>query len=199
MQTKKDYIQKAILQAATDEFFEHGYQKASMRKMAERAGTRMSNFYNYFKSKEELFTYIVNDTYHSMQQIIRSMAQSDQKFNFRNITDIKVLSEELTQWLQVFKPLFTKNTILLLDCAQGTKFENVKEDLIQHLIIIAGKLCNGIPDRLSKGKYPLQTFLTQMVDDIIQTVRIHAHDPNLKEIVYHQIGTFVTGIFVMTY
>ena len=54
MQTKKDYIQKAILQAATDEFFEHGYQKASMRKMAERAGTRMSNCYNYFKSKEEL-------------------------------------------------------------------------------------------------------------------------------------------------
>lgn len=33
MQTKKDYIQKAILQAATDEFFEHGYQKASMRKI----------------------------------------------------------------------------------------------------------------------------------------------------------------------
>lgn len=199
MQTKKDYIQKAILQAATDEFFEHGYQKASMRRMAERAGTRMSNFYNYFKSKEELFTYIVNDTYHSMQQIVRSMAQSDQKFNFRNITDIKILSEELAQWLKVFKPLLTKNTILLLDCAQGTKFENVKEDLIQHLIIIAGKLCNGLPERLSKGRYPLQTFLTQMVDNVIQTVRIHAQDPNLKEIVYHQIGTFVAGIFVMTY
>ncbi|MCI0995190.1 TetR/AcrR family transcriptional regulator [Pseudomonas corrugata] len=45
----------AILQAATEVFQEHGFERASMAQVSARIGGSKSTLYRYFSSKEELF------------------------------------------------------------------------------------------------------------------------------------------------
>ena len=59
MQTKKDEIYSAILTAAQAEFSQHGFGGTTMRKIATRAKVTLSNIYNYFKSKDEIFTAVL--------------------------------------------------------------------------------------------------------------------------------------------
>jgi AcrR family transcriptional regulator len=55
MQVLKDAIRQRIVTEALEVFLEKGYEKASMRDLAQRVGTSVSNIYHYFASKEELF------------------------------------------------------------------------------------------------------------------------------------------------
>jgi AcrR family transcriptional regulator len=59
MQIPKDKIERKILAAAREEFAGSGFQPASMRKIADKAGVSVSNIYNYFGNKDELFVSIV--------------------------------------------------------------------------------------------------------------------------------------------
>jgi TetR/AcrR family transcriptional regulator, mexJK operon transcriptional repressor len=50
---------QAVVEAAKSVFFEEGYQLASMDQIAERAGTTKRTLYDYFGSKEALFTEVI--------------------------------------------------------------------------------------------------------------------------------------------
>ena len=49
----------ALLQAAREEFAEHGYAGTSIRSLAERAGISTSMLYHYYASKQQLLEAIV--------------------------------------------------------------------------------------------------------------------------------------------
>lgn len=51
-----DESKKNILSAACDVFAERGYEKASVREVAARAGISVGGIYLYFNNKEELYT-----------------------------------------------------------------------------------------------------------------------------------------------
>ena len=59
MQIKKDYTREQIVEVAKQVFMTKGYTKTSMRDIAAGVGIGVSNIYNYFKSKDELFRHIV--------------------------------------------------------------------------------------------------------------------------------------------
>jgi len=50
MQYQKEEVRARILGAALDEFEEHGYLAAQVRRIAERAGVSTGNLYRYFLS-----------------------------------------------------------------------------------------------------------------------------------------------------
>ena len=56
MQIKKEEIENAIIAAAKAEFMDKGYKDASLRSIAKKSGVSLSNIYNYFKSKDMLFS-----------------------------------------------------------------------------------------------------------------------------------------------
>lgn len=55
MQAEKEYVRKNILAAATPLFYAKGYVKVPMRKIAEASHVGLSNIYNYYDSKEDIF------------------------------------------------------------------------------------------------------------------------------------------------
>ena len=59
MQTLKKEVKERILKAARVEFAEHGFTKAKMRSIAERAGVSTGNLYTYFPNKDDLFCALV--------------------------------------------------------------------------------------------------------------------------------------------
>mgnify|MGYP000571707897 CR=1 FL=1 len=54
MRVKRKSVEDAILRAAEQEFIENGYQKATVSKIARRAGISPANVYVYFQSKLEV-------------------------------------------------------------------------------------------------------------------------------------------------
>lgn len=53
--------QRAILDAATEEFGEKGFHEGSISGITQRAGVALGSFYTYFDSKDEVFRALVND------------------------------------------------------------------------------------------------------------------------------------------
>src|SRR5690606_10552707 len=47
-------LRKNILQAASQEFLEHGYEDFSLRRVAERIGYTPTTIYLYFRNKDDL-------------------------------------------------------------------------------------------------------------------------------------------------
>lgn len=55
MQYIKEPLRRRILEIALEEFDEKGYEGASMRTIAEGAGTSLGNLYRYFQNKDDLY------------------------------------------------------------------------------------------------------------------------------------------------
>jgi len=70
MQTKKEQTKEQIVDIATRIFQKKGFMKTSMRDIAKGAGTGVSNIYNYFKNKDELFRYIVMPLITDMEKMM---------------------------------------------------------------------------------------------------------------------------------
>ncbi len=69
-QVLKQEYRNLILNAALDEFFNNGYNAASMRKIALKANMTVGNLYHYYKDKEDLFSALVSDTIVALNQTI---------------------------------------------------------------------------------------------------------------------------------
>jgi len=59
MRLLKDDKYDSILEAARKEFIRKGFKDASMRDIAKNAGVGLSNIYNYFRNKDEIYLAIV--------------------------------------------------------------------------------------------------------------------------------------------
>ncbi len=70
MQIKKDYTREQIVEVAKQVFMTKGYTKTSMRDIAAGVGIGVSNIYNYFKGKDELFRNIVGLLITELEQMM---------------------------------------------------------------------------------------------------------------------------------
>ncbi len=74
MQYQKEEVRARILAAALDEFEEHGYLGAQVRRIAERAGVSTGNLYRYFASKDDIFDTIVRASYERISALMADAA-----------------------------------------------------------------------------------------------------------------------------
>lgn len=69
-QVLKQEYRELILNAALEEFFNHGFNDASMRKIAKNANMTVGNLYHYYRDKEDLFSALVSDTVTALNKTI---------------------------------------------------------------------------------------------------------------------------------
>jgi len=129
MQKLKDEVRNRIIEAAVNEFSRSGYEKASMRDICKAAGISVSNTYNYYRNKEELFESIVKPVYEMVKNMFRqSLMQSAQKLSsggntMAHIDDIvgKILQMDARQ---------RQLLIILVEQSAGTRYEKSKEEMM---------------------------------------------------------------------
>ena len=68
---------KAIFEAAVREFSECGYNGATMDEIALKAGVAKGTLYYHFKSKEEIFSFVVVEGIRAMQTAISQINDMD--------------------------------------------------------------------------------------------------------------------------
>ena len=129
MQTLKDEVRNNIIAAAVREFDEQGYEKASMRTIAKAAGISVSNTYNYYPGKEQLFSSIVEPVFNQVKELFRKSMQASLKqglsgSNFQSFIDGVVAS--LLQMDARQRQLL----IILAEKSGGTRYEKAKEEMV---------------------------------------------------------------------
>ncbi|WP_113671066.1 TetR/AcrR family transcriptional regulator [Vallitalea guaymasensis] len=193
MQIKKDEVKNAIIKSGEKEFLEKGYEKASIRKIVKQAGTTIGNFYNYFDNKEALFEVLVKDEYDKFIYFIHNhdkIERPDYLWQISNPSKWRVVLSEL---LSKVVPNFGIGLIILLDCSEGTKFANCKNELVN---LIKNHFIEHI-EKYNKEYNSIEIgdiISEQLIDGIIKILR-NNNNPDLKHkliteyILFYMIGT----------
>lgn len=171
MQYLKEDVKERILSSALIEFKNHGYLDASMRDIAQGANIASGNIYRYFKNKEALFNELIDPVY---TKIINYISQIQNEFNnsdnSKKEDSLSYINDIYNKIIELFKIYSVELTIISnTNKSKGSKYENVKEDLI--LLVN-----NILVECLSKNK---------------------KEDENNKELIYILSSTLVEGVSIV--
>lgn len=79
MANKDHSLDGGIIQAAYEEFLACGFQKASLHKIAEKAGVTTGAIYTRYKNKDALFVSLLQDFFGTMKEIFIPAAEEYEK------------------------------------------------------------------------------------------------------------------------
>lgn len=130
MPKDKSENHEKILAAAKKEFLSHGFEKASMRRIAAEVGITVSALYKHFENKEEMFAALVQPMLDEFILMYRRIEKEEHDaieevgaaaafLNDDAITTMKYIYDHL----DMFK--------LLVCCAQGTRYEDYSSVLVE--------------------------------------------------------------------
>ena len=76
-QVQKEDIRRIILQAARGEFLQKGFKDTSMRTISRLSGVTLSNIYNYFRDKDEIFRAVLTPLLNAFEQLFAEHNSDD--------------------------------------------------------------------------------------------------------------------------
>ena len=124
-------VYESVLACAKNEFLEKGYKDASLRVIAQAAGTSTGSIYTRFKDKAGLFNAIVGpaadqlkDMFVEIQENFHSLDDSTQEAEMGEYT-----SRHQMEMLEYIYDHFDEFR-LLLDCSDGTRFSGFVDELV---------------------------------------------------------------------
>lgn len=124
-------VYEAVLACAKKEFLEKGYKDASLRVIAQAAGTSTGSIYTRFKDKAGLFDAIVGpaadqlkDMFVEIQENFHSLDDSTQEAEMGEYTSLHQM--EMLEYIYDHFDEFR----LLLDCSDGTRFSGFVDELV---------------------------------------------------------------------
>ena len=127
MQTLKEEIQARIQKVATAAFLRYGYQEVTMRDIAKKSAISVGNLYNYYKNKEDLFYSLTGTSYLYLKQLLRAVKEHGPQSGVTDTDFTKSLVRKISQLLKQHRVGF----LLMIDRGQGTKYNNLKDELME--------------------------------------------------------------------
>ena len=79
MANRDHSMDDGIIQAAYSEFLAYGFQKASLHKIAEKAGVTTGAIYTRYKNKDALFASLLQDFFETMQVLFTPSQKNTKK------------------------------------------------------------------------------------------------------------------------
>lgn len=119
--------QEKIINIATQEFLNNGYQTASLRKIAKAAQVTTGAMYGYYKSKEELFNNIVVDVGDKFKEYYLTKGID------------KMIIDYIYQNFEIFR--------LIICCSKETRYEEYLDHLVDEKVQQLKE--QGFDDKLS--------------------------------------------------
>ena len=137
-----------IMAAAREEFLEYGFEDASMRRIGERCGMTAAGIYRHCRDKADLFEQVVapdvkrlscwlDDHVARYEDVLRQGGSAGWQDS-----EIDMMREIVYPHMEDYQ--------LLLNCAQGTRYENFLHDLTE---ISQEKLQRYLPSLKNLGYY----------------------------------------------
>lgn len=127
---KADTLYK-IIPSAKKEFMEKGFEKASVRKIAENAGITAAGLYRHFKDKEAMFTSLVESAANELIQMYVMLQQEFEKkpedVQRKEVFDYS--TNNIGRFMDCIYDHFDEFK-LLITCSEGTEFSGYIDKLV---------------------------------------------------------------------
>ena len=185
MPKDKTESHQRIISAATQEFLEKGFQNASTRSIAARAGMTSGGLYRHFQDKEDMFAALVEPAlkeFHLwMEAHIRrgySGALSGDFSAMWKDNEVDMIREVVYPNLDAFR--------LILCCSQGTRYENFVDNLVkEHQAIMMEVFENlraqGVPVK-DVSEEELHILMSAYTTAMFEPI---AHNYSLEKAMHH--------------
>lgn len=129
MQILKDEIREKILEIALEEFYSFGFDKTSIRSIADKTGISVGNVYRYFKSKEEIFDTLLTPV---LVELVGLLNHNENEIEISVGSLMNFMENQAVKITEVIAKR-KKEIIIIVDGSKGTKYENSKEEFIKSL------------------------------------------------------------------
>jgi len=129
MQIQKENIRNLIIAIARDEFVTHGFRDASMRRVADKSGVALSNIYNYFKSKDELFSEILQPVLTEIDGTLRKH-NNEENLTLDYFSSDDYQRRDLVSMVTLVESYKIELNLLLFQSA-GSSYENFREQITE--------------------------------------------------------------------
>jgi hypothetical protein len=130
VQYKKDEIKERIDRAALAVFSSKGYRKTKVTDIAAKANVSVGNIYLYYKGKDDIFYSIVPESFwESLQSLLFNKVGAFREDLGNHIGAIMV-NQHFIKYLIENR----ERMLILFTGSDGTRYENVKEQLVNFLI-----------------------------------------------------------------
>jgi len=128
MQILKDEVRERIIAAAAKEFMRQGYRRASTRRIAQKARIGKSNLYNYFGSKEELFSALIAPFHESFRAFLDEVTGhvGAERLGVEAVEDA---SRSIAAFIRANREAF----ITIMEGSDGTRYQGYKEEVTDSL------------------------------------------------------------------
>ena len=183
-------VTERLVAAAETEFMEKGYGEASIRTIAEKADTSPRAVYTRFKNKEELFAAIVEPVHSAFMELYHRERAAYWK-RAGNL-DFSVEPEETYLRYLRFAYEHRKEFLLILTCAQGTRYQDLPGRLARE--DIEGVRAN-VPQYLAKTSvFPFDEAMDLFVENITIDFYNALFVPVIKDLPYETACAYVAKL-----
>lgn len=147
MQIQKEGIRKTILEVTREEFIKNGFKNTSMRTIAQKADVSLSNIYNYFKNKDEIFKEVLSPVISALENLTNSH-NNEESLNIDVFTSQDYLRNRTILFVELILKYRDELRVLFFK-SHGSELEKFKEYYIQKNTDIGLEYL-----QLMKKKYP---------------------------------------------
>lgn len=120
-------VSKRLLEAAEQEFLKNGFEKSSIRTIAQKAQTSPRAIYTRFENKEALFTAVIEPVYSEFMDLFKGDKNEYWQNALKGVLPQKP-QDYYTKYLE-FAYNHKKQFTLLLTCSKGSRYEGFLEQL----------------------------------------------------------------------
>jgi len=172
MRVLKDDKYISILHAARKEFIQKGFKDASMRIIAKEANVGLSNIYNYFKNKDEIFLAIVKPAKDSIFSFVTEQ-HSEKNIDIEKMSSFAYQEEAIETYIHLLDK-YKEELILLLYHSEGSSMKNFRDIFTDHLTAITIYQMDLVKKQYPEVHYispffnhALSSFMVSIVGEII--------------------------------
>ena len=185
MQVLKDEIRHKILLEAELLFLQKGYDRTTLQMIADKVNISKSNFYHYFRSKEEMFYVLTDGAAEGLKKLILRLREKrfDPSTGQREYQFL--LTEEFVSLLTAEK----YGMLLITEQAKGTRYEGLRSSLIDMLAAKTAPMLADEDNSMLLAQIMARNLIDGMVMVLKNRVRPREIRTNLNRLVeYHAKG-----------
>lgn len=177
MRSMKEFIKDDIVHAAKSLFYNEGYQKTTIRRIANVLGIYHSNVLYYFKNKESILKVILEEFYEKFLELIYEIQEEMTVFEL--ILCTIYIGDGFISFNKKFQHLYFEST------------EIVIEILYQYALEYYPKIKNEELNPLLESKYLIDVAVIVHAQKEIHKI----YQKNESKLPYSYLSSYITNLF----
>lgn len=184
MQILKEDIRNKILQAALEEFYIKGYEKASLQEIAKRCAISKSNVYNYFPSKKSIYDSLTIPALNEIAKITKHLTKIKS-----NPDELDKIAKEFTESLKYVIYHYRREIVIVITYGSEQNGQTIMDSFKQELI----QCFMQLDESLLPGDF-LEVLSSMLIDGICKIIMRSQTEEEIEIQLYALFRYHVRGI-----